>query len=164
MNIAEMHVLFRQYAQQMGMQNVRALLPEQIDLLLNTSIDDTVNDIISKNIIKTNDRVIADSSKLNQINSLRTLYKVETVEFNNDTVEFHEEDTHIGKFIYFIQNLGLNYLYLVDLSVNYAKVDDKESEHGWSYLSTPLVNTKDISKPCPVRIVDETTLSNCLEF
>ena len=32
MTIAEMHVWFRQYAQQMGMQNVRAILPEQIDL------------------------------------------------------------------------------------------------------------------------------------
>mgnify|MGYP006955536998 CR=1 FL=1 len=29
-----MHVMFRQYAQQMGMQNVRAILPEQIDLLI----------------------------------------------------------------------------------------------------------------------------------
>ena len=37
MTIAEMHVWFRQYAQQMGMQNVRAILPEQIDLLINNS-------------------------------------------------------------------------------------------------------------------------------
>ena len=37
MTTPEMHVMFRQYAQQMGMQNTRAILPEQIDLLLNTS-------------------------------------------------------------------------------------------------------------------------------
>ena len=49
MNISEMHVWFRQYAQQMGMQNVRAILPEQIDLLINTSILDTVNQVIKEN-------------------------------------------------------------------------------------------------------------------
>ena len=27
MNAAEMHIWFRQYAQQMGLQNVRAILP-----------------------------------------------------------------------------------------------------------------------------------------
>ena len=58
MTAPEMHVMFRQYAQQMGMQNVRAILPEQIDLLLNTSTMDTVNEIIKQNIGITNDRII----------------------------------------------------------------------------------------------------------
>ena len=65
--------MFRQYAQQMGMQNVRAILPEQIDLLLNTSIMDIVNQTIKENIGVTNDRVITDNSKIGQINALRTL-------------------------------------------------------------------------------------------
>lgn len=76
MTLSEMHVWFRQYAQQMGMQNVLAVLPEQIDLLINTSITDTVNQIIRENIGITNDRVITDNSKLGQINALRSLYKV----------------------------------------------------------------------------------------
>ena len=59
-----MHIMFRQYAQQMGMQNVRAILPEQIDLLLNTSIMDIVNQTIKENIGVTNDRVITDNSKI----------------------------------------------------------------------------------------------------
>lgn len=79
MNISEMHVWFRQYAQQMGMQNVRAILPEQIDLLINTSITDTINQLIRENIGITNDRVITDNSKIGQINALRTLYKVTTL-------------------------------------------------------------------------------------
>ena len=74
MTIEEMHVWFRQNAQQMGLQNVRAILPEQIDLLLNTSIYDIVNQIIQQNIGITNDRVITDNSKIGQINALRTLY------------------------------------------------------------------------------------------
>ena len=79
MNIAEMHVWFRQYAQQMGLQNVRAILPEQIDLVINTSITDVINQIITQNIGVTNDRIITDNSKISQINALRTLYKVTNV-------------------------------------------------------------------------------------
>ena len=71
-----MHKMFRQYAQQMGMQNVRAILPEQIDLLINNSISDTINQVITQNIGITNDRVISDASKLNQVNALKSLYKV----------------------------------------------------------------------------------------
>lgn len=80
MNIAEMHVWFRQYAQQMGMQNVRAILPEQIDILINTSITDTINQLIRENIGITNDRVITDNSKIGQINALRSLYTVKEIE------------------------------------------------------------------------------------
>lgn len=76
MTIQEMHVMFRQYSQQMGMQNVRAILPEQIDLLINNSINDTINQIVTQNIGVTNDRVITDNSKLNQVNALKSLYKV----------------------------------------------------------------------------------------
>ena len=80
MNVSEMHIWFRQYAQQMGMQNVRALRPEQIDLLINTSINDVVNKIITENISNHNDRVISDNSKIGQINALRTLYDVITIQ------------------------------------------------------------------------------------
>lgn len=76
MTTAEMHVWFRQYAQQMGMQNVRAILPEQIDLLINTSITDYVNQLIRENVGVTNDRIVTDNSKIGQINALRKLYKV----------------------------------------------------------------------------------------
>lgn len=76
MNIAQMHIWFRQYAQQMGMQNVRAILPEQIDLMINTSISDIVNELIQTNVGLTNDRVVTNNSKIGQINALRTLYRV----------------------------------------------------------------------------------------
>src|SRR5574344_3149061 len=78
MTISEMHVWFRQYAQQMGMQNVRAILPEQIDNLINTAIKDTVDEVINKSVGTTNDRVITDNAKLANVNALRTLYRVKT--------------------------------------------------------------------------------------
>ena len=71
MNIAEMHVWFRQYAQQMGMQNVRAILPEQIDNLINTSIKDTIDEVVNRNVGTTNDRVITDNAKLANINDMK---------------------------------------------------------------------------------------------
>lgn len=83
MTIAEMHVWFRQYAQQMGMQNVRAILPEQIDTLINTSIKDTIDEIVRANVGTTNDRVITDNAKLASVNALRTLYKVKTVNIDD---------------------------------------------------------------------------------
>ena len=79
MNTTEMHVWFRQYAQKMGMQNTRAILPEQIDVFINTSTSDTVDKIINANVGTTNDRIITDSAKLANINALRTLYKVDTL-------------------------------------------------------------------------------------
>lgn len=96
MNIAEMHVWFRQYAQQMGLQNVRAILPEQIDLVINTSITDIVNQIITQNIGITNDRIITDNSKIGQINALRSLYKVLLI----DSRSFDKDDTSFIKRMY----------------------------------------------------------------
>lgn len=209
MTIAEMHVWFRQYAQQMGMQNVRAILPEQIDLVINTSITDTVNQIITQNIGLTNDRIITDNSKIGQINALRSLYQVKVVDniseiftegnesyikrlyksiedFNsgtqdkyykidlNDQVEpnvvetynateseytndknaklitvYSEKDvdayltsSNIGNYV--VVREKFDYLYLVDLSINYA-TDDKK-----------------LTNFFPVRIIDDVYLADTL--
>ena len=99
MNIGEMHVMFRQFAQQMGMQNVRAILPEQIDLLINTSIGDTVNQLIASSIGATNDRIITDNSKILQINSLKTLYKTDIINVTpSNGFKFKNRDYYNGKF------------------------------------------------------------------
>jgi hypothetical protein len=111
MTLTDMHIWFRQYAQQMGMQNVRAILPEQIDLLINTSIDDTVNQIIRENIGVSNDKIISDNSKISQINALSTLYTVVEVDcFVNakvieDTTDFAEINYSIGDSFY-IQSIN----------------------------------------------------------
>lgn len=153
MTIAEMHVWFRQYVQQMGMQNVRAILPEQIDLLINTSITDTINQIITQNIGVTNDRVITDNSKIGQINALRSLYKVVEViadpnngdepfsEGNIDTIyniiaNFRDIDGEPGQ--------AFDYLYLVDLAINYKTSANK------------------ITNYFPVRLIDDAFLADTL--
>lgn len=167
MTIAEMHVWFRQYAQQMGMQNVRALLPEQIDLLINSSITDTINQVITQNIGITNDRVITDNSKIGQINALRSLYKVKIVQaipvtsgISSTTSPFVKgEETHILRMYANIKNFDnggsgtegkFDYLYLVDLSLNYS---DKDTS-----TSTP---TK-VTNFFPVRLIDDAYLADTL--
>lgn len=153
MDIQEMHQMFRQYAQQMGMQNVRAILPEQIDLLINNSISDTINQVITQNIGITNDRVISDASKLNQVNALKSLYKVWKGSIADATVKGKEQTNYIISFQLPLNRFKLNengdnvytdavkynetvneeqttknysvisFLYVVDLSINYKKTD-----------------------------------------
>lgn len=132
-----MHKMFRQYAQQMGMQNVRAILPEQIDLLINNSISDIINQVITQNIGITNDRVISDASKLNQVNALKSLYKVWKGSISAATVKGKEKTNYIISFQLPFTNFKTNgsytddnvsstaisFLYAVDLSINYKKTD-----------------------------------------
>lgn len=137
MDISEMHQMFRQYAQQMGMQNVRAILPEQIDLIINNSIADTINQVITQNIGITNDRVISDASKLNQVNALKSLYKVWKGSIADVTIKGKEKTSYIISFQLPLNNFkttgsytddgnsstAISFLYIVDLSINYKKSD-----------------------------------------
>lgn len=150
MDIPEMHRMFRQYAQQMGMQNTRAILPEQIDLLINNSISDTINQVITQNIGITNDRVISDASKLNQVNALKSLYKVWKGSIADVTIKGKEKTNYIISFQLPLSNFkttgtytddensstAISFLYVVDLSINYKKSDF-------------------VSNVFPVRIVDD---------
>lgn len=171
MTIAEMHQMFRSYAQQMGMQNVRAILPSQIDLLLNNSISDTVNQVIAQNIGSTSDRVITDNSKLNQVNALKSLYKVWKGKVQLPTAKTN----YIASYILPLDNFGIaseakdttikkgdnvyatpgsaddgkpnkiEYFFLVDLNIDYVKAE------GGSSFTTNIF---------PIRLVDDQYLAD----
>lgn len=171
MTIAEMHQMFRNYAQQMGMQNVRAILPSQIDLLLNNSISDTVNQVIAQNIGSTSDRVITDNSKLNQVNALKSLYRVWKAKVQLPTAKTN----YIASYILPLDNFGIaseakdttikkgdsvyaapgsvndgkpnkiEYFFLVDLSIDYVK-----AEHSSSFTTNIF----------PIRLVDDQYLAD----
>lgn len=144
MTISEMHVWFRQYAQQMGMQNVRAILPEQIDNLINTAIKDTVDEVINKSVGTTNDRVITDNAKLANINALRTLYRVKTYTPSSPTSAINKYANSpysvTSKTIFSTENV----LYYVDFSIKYDLGDSKES------------------RLFPIRIIDDSYLADVL--
>lgn len=171
MTTAEMHQMFRNYAQQMGMQNVRAILPSQIDMLLNNSISDTVNQVIAQNIGSTSDRVITDNSKLNQVNALKSLYKVWKGKVKLPTAKTN----YIASYILPLDNFGIaseakdstikkgdnvygapgsadvgkpkkiEYFFLVDLSIDYVKT-----------LSSGSFNTNIF----PIRLIDDQYLAD----
>lgn len=145
MTIAEMHVWFRQYATQMSMQNVRAILPEQIDTLINTSIKDTIDEVVNRNVGTTNDRIITDNAKLANINALRTLYKVKTYTVpNGGSVNSYknspltlDSDTILGT---------AKALYFVDFSIRYQNNTGQSTTTRWF----------------PIRIIDDAYLADVL--
>ena len=144
MTISEMHVWFRQYAQQMGMQNVRAILPEQIDNLINTAIKDTVDEVINKSVGTTNDRVITDNAKLANVNALRTLYRVKTYTPSpaSKVISTYANSPYsvTSKTIFSTENV----LYYVDFSIKYDLGSNKES------------------RLFPIRIIDDSYLADVL--
>lgn len=171
MNTSEMHVMFRQYAQQMGMQNVRAILPEQIDLLLNTSQMDMVNQIIKENIGITNDRVITDNSKIGQINALRSLYHVALIDMSPSTkgrFGFIASDRNTGKMSTETGNDASTsvipeYMFLVDFAINYKKVSNQQGYSGTSVYSAPVFAADSLeTNYFPVRIIDDAYLADTL--
>lgn len=189
MNIGEMHIMFRQYAQQMGMQNVRAILPEQIDLLLNTSIVDTTNMLVRSAIGVANDRIVTDSSKLLQINSLSPLYKVVNIPFNrtkqdNDNIIPDPSgppfpDGYLAKSPFVldvarsslgrlttVQNSGCfkipEYMYIVDFSIEYAKATKGYDEVGSGDNITIDGTNRFISTLYPVRLIHDSYLADVL--
>ena len=145
MTTPEMHVWFRQYAQQMGMQNVRAILPEQIDNLINTSIKDTIDEVVNRNVGTTNDRVITDNAKLASINALRTLYRVTTVDVTDTT-----KVKNFGNEPFVLRTEDINFpdtdgvLYYVDFSIKYNIGNNKTS------------------RLFPIRIIDDSYLADVL--
>ena len=156
MTIAEMHISFRQFAQQMGMQNVRAILPEQIDILLNQSIMDTVNQLIRENIGITNDRVITDNSKIGQINAFRTLYDVREITINvgNSGNFTYNTSNRLQGLIKHVNSgngedsvLG-NYMFLVDMSIKYQAKDAQLNTFNTAWY--------------PIRIIDSAYLADTL--
>lgn len=177
MTTPEMHVAFRQYAQQMGMQNNRAILPEQIDILLNQSITDTVNSIVRENIGVTNDRVLTDNSKIGQINALRTLFYPKEFTFKkyaNDEsdklqgdVSFYFDPRHrrqgLIKHTYLQVTprpgeptldedvLFGKYMFLVDISICYKSTTLGDND-----------NEELITAWYPVRIIDSSFLADTL--
>lgn len=169
-----MHVMFRQYAQQMGMQNVRAILPEQIDLLLNTSQMDAVNEIIKTNVGITNDRVITDNSKIGQINALRSLYKVVIIDLSPSNkadcvFAFSASDRNTGRITNSYTNSTVipDYLFLVDFSVNYKKIKNQLGYNGKTNIVqdyiAPTFETDGLeTNYFPVRLIDDAFLADTL--
>lgn len=96
MTIDEMHILFRAIGQQMGMEDIRVILPKTIDVLINDAITEKVNSILINhtNIAfkdKFSNKAFIQSNEVSPINALRTLYKEKSISF--------EENNNLEKII-----------------------------------------------------------------
>lgn len=84
MNIEQMHIVFREYAQQMGMQTVRGILDEDIDICLNTSIINKTRSIIASNTATgVNDKLSLSNADISSLNGLRTLFRQEAIDVSS---------------------------------------------------------------------------------
>lgn len=187
MNIQQMHEWYRQYAQQMGMQNVRVLLPEQIDLHINTSIYDTIKNIIAEHIALTN-RTVNENSKVGQLNLLSTLYRIKDVSSivastngvinlsdyitlisNRDTQSKNIEKTDIDSGVNVDDTNAGNVDDFTPNKVNVSPIRPKiELEALYiTSLSIDYVYTKnsnrEVTDLIPIRLIDDTLLANSMQ-
>lgn len=84
MNIAAMHSAFRILGQQMGMQLVRGILPEHIDIYLNAVIVEKVQQELLTGVRTVlQEQVNTQSSTMSPINLFRTLYKTARIDITS---------------------------------------------------------------------------------
>lgn len=87
MNIQEMHNMFRTLGQQMGMQLIRGILPESIDIYINdVIIEKTQLELLNGVRTALQDSVNTQASTMSPINTFRTLYRSARYNINTDDV------------------------------------------------------------------------------
>lgn len=96
MNIEEMHIQFRMLGQQMGIQKVLNIFPEQIDSLLQQAILEITKDIFSR---KSNRELNGVSDNVIRLAELENLYDSKTTEVSEDDILFGKGyKIHISSF------------------------------------------------------------------
>lgn len=104
MDIDKMHIVFRVLGQQVGMQKIRAILPESIDVFINETINEKVRTVVLENTnMAFRDRVSIHKNPISPINSIRTLYKTKSlsVPAKGADSSFYKVDMDIEKVMYF---------------------------------------------------------------
>jgi hypothetical protein len=152
MTIQEMHIYFRQYAQQMGMQNVRAIIPEQIDILLNTSISDIVNQLVRDNSGLIKDKATADLSKISQPNALNSLYRIQEInvkELGNFPNPIKTSVSLVAEDYLYITDIAINYITEAGNETRYFPVRIIDAANFAETLNDPILKPK-INKPIAV--------------
>lgn len=88
-----MHEMFRTVGQQVGMQDIRAILPESIDIFINIAIIEKARSIVMENT-KTAfpNRVSIQNNFVSPINALRTLYRRKEITITDIT-----KDVQLGQ-------------------------------------------------------------------
>lgn len=107
MTINEMHILFRTIGQAMGLQLVRGILPESIDIYLNAAINEKCRSILLQNASTAfQDKITVRDNPVSPINALRTLYRTVDISItSSDFVPVNVLKQHIEKDLSTITNV-----------------------------------------------------------
>lgn len=87
----------------MGLQLVRAILPESIDTYLNDAIVDTVRKVVlSNSTMQFQDKVTIQNDAISPINAIRTLYKRSEIDLSSeDKLPIHLRTVNLTNVMYF---------------------------------------------------------------
>lgn len=159
MTIQDMHNTFRTLGQQMGMQLIRAILPESIDVYLNDAIIEWTREAII-NATKNNLELsgVGKASTMSIINAFKTLYKKTKLDINitDSESDFYEV---------IIDETQMNPMMFLSFSVIY--------EDGGREINCRIINADDVdaltndfcSKPTkdyPIAVLINDTDSNSI--
>lgn len=117
----------------MGLQLVRAILPESIDTYLNDAIVDTVRKVVlSNSTMQFQDKVTIQNDAISPINAIRTLYKRSEIDlsFENE-LPIHLRTANLTNVMYFC-SFALSYgdgRYVKCRFVEPDKVEDTNADY-----------------------------------
>lgn len=173
MNIQDMHNTFRTLGQQMGMQLIRAILPESIDVYLNDAIIEWTKEKLNNAIgIDLQSNGVGKAPTMSVINALRTLYKntklaIDTSNKDNEIVKYY--DSEIGYYKLLIKEDTINPMMFLNFSISY---EDKVGRE----FNCRIVNADDVnmmlsdycskpSKDYPIAVIlSDTTYNNVIDI
>lgn len=107
MNIDQMHSTFRVIGQQMGMQLVRGILPESIDVFINAEIGELIQtELLTNAHTVLQDNVNLQSMTMSPINLFRTLYRKDEIPLKVSAVDanYIKKDSEVGYYKIYIPN------------------------------------------------------------
>lgn len=113
MTISEMHSMFRTIGQMKGMQNIRGILPEEIDDYLNAAIIGFCREVLaSGSATQYPDKVSQRDNQIVPYNALRTLYDETPKQVGKALINEH--------YTLNLTNAGTEYLAIIGADVNYS--------------------------------------------
>lgn len=111
MDIQEMHQYFRVYGQQVGMQNIRAILPEEIDAFLNVAINEKIREVLITNTTS-NNTGLNINAEIGNLNFFRTLTLTKNLQLEK-VIESDEKFKYLGTIdfsnIMFVTSICISY-------------------------------------------------------
>lgn len=162
MYIQEMHTAFRTLGQQSGMQLLRGILPETIDIFLNDVIIEKAHrELILSVRTAIQDKIDTQSSSLNPINLYRNLYKTARykIKYNNITDINKPIDGEIVKQLSLDANID-NAADKLDNGI----LEYRNEKNGYYIFNIPTINSSTIINNGEYKISPMMFLGFTLEY